>query len=57
MRNLLRTEDKARGLEATMRAIVWRAEEFWEDTIKIATMPDGDPALEQRFEVPFRSDR
>ena len=50
---LLRTEDKARGLEATMRAIVWRAEEFWEDTIKVATMPDGDPALEQRFEVPF----
>ena len=36
-----------------MRAIVWRAEEFWEDNIKVATMPDGDPALEQRFEVPF----
>ena len=36
-----------------MRAIVWRAEEFWEDSIKVATMPDGDPALEQRFEVPF----
>jgi len=47
------SEDKARGLEATMRAVVWRAEEFWEDNLKIATMPNGAPCLEQRFEVPF----
>ena len=51
--DLNKSEDKARGLEATMRAIVWRAEEYWEDTIKIATMPNGAPCLEKRFEVPF----
>ena len=46
-------EDKARGLEAALRVIVWRAEEYWEDNIKIARMPDGTPCLEQRFEIPF----
>ena len=46
-------EDKARGLEATLRAIVWRVEEYWEDNIKIAAMPNGEPCLEKRFEVPF----
>jgi len=53
---LLKSEDKARSLEATLRAIVWRAEEYWDDVIKIATMPNGEPALEQRFEVPFGLD-
>ena len=53
--DLNKSEDKARGLEATMRAVVWRAEEFWEDNLKIATMPNGAPCLEQRFEVPFGS--
>jgi hypothetical protein len=47
------SEDKARGLTAALRAITWRAEEFWEDLFEIATMPDGEPCLEQRFEVPF----
>ena len=51
--DLNRSADKARGLEAAMRTIVWRAEEYWEDTLKIATMPNGAPCLEQRFEVPF----
>ena len=51
--DLNKSEDKARGLEAGMRVIVWRAEEFWEDQLKIATMPDGAPCLEKRFEVPF----
>jgi hypothetical protein len=51
--DLVNAEDKARGLEAAMRAIVWRAEEFWEDNLKIATMPNGAPCLEKRFEVPF----
>ena len=50
---LMRSDDKARGLEACLRTIVWRAEEYWDDVIKIATMPDGTPALEQRFEVPM----
>ena len=52
-KDLSQAEDKARGLEAAMRAIVWRAEEYWEDNLKIATMPNGAPCLEQRFEVPF----
>ena len=47
------SEDKARGLTAALRAVTWRAEEFWEDLFEIATMPDGEPCLEQRFEVPF----
>tara|TARA_R100000963_G_C4640151_1_gene103822 strand:- start:78 stop:1052 length:975 start_codon:yes stop_codon:yes gene_type:complete len=50
---LNKSEDKARGLEAALRAIVWRAEEYWEDNLKIATMPNGAPCLETRFEVPF----
>ena len=54
--DLQKSDDKARNLEAALRAIVWRAEEYWEDTIKIATMPDGTPALEQRFEVPISDD-
>jgi len=54
--DLSKSDDKARNLEAALRAIVWRAEEYWEDTIKIATMPDGTPALEQRFEVPINED-
>ena len=55
--DLQSAEDKARGLEAALRAIVWRAEEYWEDNIKIATMPNGAPCLETRFEVPFGNHR
>ncbi len=51
--DLKMSDDSARGLESTLRAIVWRAEEYWEDTFKVATMPNGEAALEQRFEVPF----
>jgi len=47
------SEDKARGLEAALRAIVWRVDEYWDDNIKIASMPNGEPCLEKRFEVPF----
>tara|TARA_R110000824_G_scaffold22240_6_gene81700 strand:- start:6235 stop:7185 length:951 start_codon:yes stop_codon:yes gene_type:complete len=50
---LNKCEDRVRNLEAALRIIVWRAEEFWEDNLKIATMPNGSPCLEQRFEVPF----
>ena len=50
---LSQAEDKARGLTSVLRAIVWRAEEYWEDLFEIATMPNGEPCLEQRFEVPF----
>ncbi len=46
-------DDNARGLESALRAVVWKAEEFWDDNLKLATMPDGSPALEQRFEVPI----
>jgi len=55
--DLQSAEDKARGLEAALRAIVWRAEEYWDDTIGIAKMPDGAPCLETRFEVPFGKHR
>ena len=51
--DLSMADDKARGLEAALRAIVWRVEEYWEDNIKIAAMPNGEPCLEKRFEVPF----
>ena len=51
--SLNQSEDKARGLTAALRAVTWRAEEYWEDLFEIATMPDGEPCLEQRFEVPF----
>ena len=50
---LNQSEDKARGLTAALRAVTWRAEEYWEDLFEIATMPSGEPCLEMRFEVPF----
>ena len=51
--DLKQADENARGLEAALRAVVWKAEEFWDDNLKLATMPDGSPALEQRFEVPI----
>lgn len=47
------SNDNARNLDSAMRAVVWRAEEFWNDHLKIATLPDGKPALEVRFEATF----
>tara|TARA_R110000803_G_scaffold80261_5_gene146072 strand:- start:11899 stop:12849 length:951 start_codon:yes stop_codon:yes gene_type:complete len=45
--------DNARSLQPALRAVVWRAEEFWDDPLETVAMPDGKPALEVRFEVPL----
>ena len=45
--------DGAWNLEAATRAVVWRAEEYWNDTLTTSTMPDGSAALEVRFETPI----
>ena len=50
---LQKVEDKARGLLAALRAVVWKAEESWDSNIHTAIMPDGSPAIEIRFECPI----
>jgi hypothetical protein len=46
--------DNKKNMETAIRAIVWRGEEFYStDLMKIAALPNGDPALEVRFEIPF----
>lgn len=47
------SDDNARNLETAIRATVWRADGFWDNQLKTATMPDGSPALEVEFEVPI----
>ena len=49
---LVAADDASRGVGAAVRAIVWRADRFWDDALVTATMPDGTPALEVRFECP-----
>lgn len=49
---LTAAEDKSRDVSAAVRAVVWRADKFWDDALVTATMPDGSPALEVRFECP-----
>lgn len=46
-------KDNARTPEALTRAVVWYAEQFRGDAIKVATLPDGSAAIETRFEVPI----
>jgi len=45
--------DNARNLQTALRALIWRCEEYNYDTIEVASLPDGTPALEARFECPF----
>ena len=46
--------DTKKNMETAIRAIVWRAEEFYNtDLMKVAALPNGEPALEVRFECPF----
>jgi hypothetical protein len=45
--------DNARDLEAALRAVVWQAEDHWDDNMRVAAMPDETPACEVRFECPF----
>lgn len=47
------SEDNARNLESAIRAIVWRADSFYDNQLKTAPLPDGKPALEVEFEVPI----
>lgn len=42
-----------RTRETLVRAVVWYADQFRDDTMKTATLPDGAAALEVRFEVPI----
>lgn len=46
-------DDNARTLETAVRAVVWRAEQYWDDSFITASLPNGQPALEVRFEAPF----
>jgi hypothetical protein len=50
---LRQSTDTARTLASTLRAIVWRGEEYWDDPLEVVAMPDGKPAVEVRFEAPL----
>jgi hypothetical protein len=50
---LSESDDTARNLESAIRATVWRADAFYDNQLKTATMPDDKPALEVEFEVPI----
>lgn len=45
--------DKRRTPETLVRALVWYEEQFRDDRIQTATLPDGTPGIEVRFEVGF----
>ena len=46
--------DNTRNLESALRVIVWRAEDEYENNnVRTAAMPDGTPGLEVRFECPI----
>lgn len=44
--------DNRRTLWTAIRAIVWYTTQYRDDVLKTATMPNGDAALEIRFELP-----
>lgn len=46
-------DDNGRTGEALMRAVVWYTEQFKNDPLKTAQLPDGTAGLEVRFEVPI----
>lgn len=48
------SDNTKKNLETACRAVVWRADEhYYSDTAKIMPLPNGEPALEVRFELPF----
>jgi hypothetical protein len=47
------TKDNARTTETAVRAIVWYADRYKDDTLVTAELHDGAPATEIRFEVPI----
>lgn len=51
--NLAHSTDNALTLEAACRAVVWKIEEYWDEAIRLVEDPEGNPAVETRFEVPF----
>lgn len=44
-------EDTARTPEALVRAVLWYIDKFKDGPFRLATLPDGSPALEVRFEL------
>lgn len=45
--------DSYRNIENLIRSIVWYFEEYGENPLQPISLPDGDWAIEQRFEVPL----
>lgn len=54
---LANSKDTARTIETLTRAVVWYAEQFREDQSVTAILPNGQPALEVRYEVPWPGTR
>ena len=50
---LAASDDTARNLFTLVRAFHWYTEEFATDPLSVAKLPNGEPALEVRFEVPI----
>jgi hypothetical protein len=51
--DLQASTDTSLTLETAIRAVVWKIEEYWNERIGLMTDPEGKPAVEVRFEVPF----
>lgn len=45
--------DTARTKETLVRTITWYLDQFWEDTTTTVIHPNGKPAVEYHFQIPF----
>lgn len=49
----LPTGDTARTKETLIRTVIWYFDQFWEDKAVTLIKPDGKPAIEYHFKLPF----
>ena len=52
-KSLENSTDTKLTFQTLLRALVWYADQWKDDPLKTAVLPDGTPALEVRFEVPI----
>jgi len=45
--------DTSRSKETLVRSVIWYLDTFWEDKAITITLPNGKPAVEMHFQLPF----
>lgn len=45
--------DNSRTKETLVRSVIWYLDVFWEDKAVTVTLPNGKPAVEMHFQLPF----